>query len=402
MRTFHSSGNLFASITLLPLLVSFTLLNAAPTFGQTAANVDVERVVPTEPAESREMDWLPDSISLRGMRMDLADRSESGNLFLAEYVAKNETLDKWTVLFAVRFAKGDQYDPVLSVAKTAENIKSLKKRGDQIANFGVIEDIADGSWIIDFVMTDIETEAFEHSIFRYFKVEGGLISYQYARRAFLGEDAKRLHLWRDDPQAIGTQEEVADEFLESISKVRFEILAALTELDLGVKRIPRAYPADKSFVPTPQMALQWNPQSDPREWQIESMDANRNQFEFQLVLKGKSAVNSGEKVIQQIVFTKGSLREYVDAWKSQLESTDAAIKTSEKKNAEGSLTVTIRLPKTQEVSIRRFLKANDGIYMFAYTRPETRDDEYHEIWSTIIDEASLRANPQRWKWQDSS
>jgi len=51
-----------------------------------------------------------------------------------------------------------------------------------------------------------------------------------------------------------------------------------------------------------------------------------------------------------------------------------------------------------EMSLRRFIKAKDGIYMLAYhVRPSLKDEKRIATWREIVTGASLVTNPERQK-----
>lgn len=151
-----------------------------------------------------------------------------------------------------------------------------------------------------------------------------------------------------------------------------------------------------TFIPTPDMAMSWNPSADTRKWQPQFVDGNPSGFIMELVPAGQLINDWKEMVSQQTVFTPATLSEYVSTWKGMLKSTDPNAKLKETKNRDGSRTVVYSSLKANELGIRRFIKASDGIYMIAYhVRPQYKNATTTSTWNKIIAQAQLVPNPQR-------
>ena len=119
---------------------------------------------------------------------------------------------------------------------------------------------------------------------------------------------------------------------------------------------------------------------------------------MEFVPQGDSIKKWKELVAQQIVFTKESLRKYVDTWKGGLLKADSKVEVKEETMTDGSILVTYTSLKADETSIRRFIKGKDGVYMLAYhVRPNLKKDEIVKIWEDIIRTANLVPNPEKRK-----
>lgn len=154
--------------------------------------------------------------------------------------------------------------------------------------------------------------------------------------------------------------------------------------------------AHAKYVPTPEMAMSFNMDRDTTKWVPQFMDGDKSGIIFELVPEGESIDAWKEMVAQQIAFTKVSLRRYVDEWKAGLLKADSNIDMEEHQMVDGSIIVTYSSSSSQEASIRRFIKAKDGIYMLAYhVRPSLRDESRWAIWREIVGRASLVPNPQK-------
>ena len=151
-------------------------------------------------------------------------------------------------------------------------------------------------------------------------------------------------------------------------------------------------------VPTPEMAMGFAINKDPQKWVPQFMDGNKSGIIFEFVPDGQSINSWNEMVAQQIAFTKESLRKHVDDWKAMLLKADPKIEIKEEQSEDGSILVTYTSLAAKEMSMRRFIKAKDGVYMIAYhVRPALKDDARIKIWLEIITTANLVPNPEKRK-----
>ena len=137
---------------------------------------------------------------------------------------------------------------------------------------------------------------------------------------------------------------------------------------------------------------------DPQKWMPQFMDGDKTGIIFEFVPEGQKIDSWKEMVAQQIAFTKVSLRKHVDDWKAMLLRADPKIEIKEEQKEDGSILVTYTSLAAQEMSMRRFIKAKDGVYMIAYhVRPALKDEARVKIWLEIITAANLVPNPQKKK-----
>jgi len=137
---------------------------------------------------------------------------------------------------------------------------------------------------------------------------------------------------------------------------------------------------------------------DSRKWTPQYQNGTKSGFIMEFVPQGDSIKKWKELVAQQIVFTKESLRKYVDTWKGGLLKADSKVEVKEETMTDGSILVTYTSLKADETSIRRFIKGKDGVYMLAYhVRPNLKKDEIVKIWEDIIRTANLVPNPEKRK-----
>lgn len=156
--------------------------------------------------------------------------------------------------------------------------------------------------------------------------------------------------------------------------------------------------AQTKYVPTPEMAMSWDMGKDGRKWVPQYQNGDAQRMICELVPEGQAIDAWKEMGAQQIEFTPKPLREYFDVWKALLLQSDPKIKITEETMEDGSILATYISYVADEASIRRFFKANDGIYMLAYhVRPGLRTDAVWKLWRNVIADANLIPNPEKRK-----
>lgn len=154
--------------------------------------------------------------------------------------------------------------------------------------------------------------------------------------------------------------------------------------------------AQAKFVPTPDMAMSWDMGKDSRKWTPQFQDGNAQLIIFELVPAGQTIAAWKEMVAQQIDFTKIPLDEHFGGWKAMLLRADPRIKITEEKLGDGSILATYVSEAADEMSVRRFIKASDGVYMLAYhVRPKLKTDVIWDLWRGIVTSAHLIPNPEK-------
>lgn len=150
------------------------------------------------------------------------------------------------------------------------------------------------------------------------------------------------------------------------------------------------------YVPTPHMAVSVAFGDDEIPWKLQFMDGNAAKIIAEFTPPGQSIQNWKEMVAQEITFTRGSLAGHLKTWRSMVTKADPKILMEETKAKDGSITVIYRSTAFNEVSIRRFIKARDGVYALAYhMRLNQEKPERMDTWKAIIAKATLIPNPQR-------
>lgn len=152
-----------------------------------------------------------------------------------------------------------------------------------------------------------------------------------------------------------------------------------------------------NYVPTPEMAMSLGFEDDNSvQWSMQSLNGNSKKILAEFTPAGQPIASWIEMVAQEITFTKNSLSKHVSSWKQMVTTADPAIQIEEKENEDGSITIIYRSKAFNEFSIRRFIKAKDGVYALAYhMRLNQLDDARVAIWEGIISKAHLVKNPEK-------
>lgn len=151
-----------------------------------------------------------------------------------------------------------------------------------------------------------------------------------------------------------------------------------------------------NYVPTPEMAITFGFGEDTRKWKIQNMDGNSTQIVIEMVPDGQNIKSWKEMVAQQIVFTPLELDDFINNWLSGLYIADPNATILDKTKLNNSVTVQYESLSAKEIGIRKFTKAGDGIYMYAYhVRPESFDKKIYDFWLSNISASTLIANPAK-------
>jgi len=154
----------------------------------------------------------------------------------------------------------------------------------------------------------------------------------------------------------------------------------------------------QAAIPTPDSALKFHIEKDPRKWVVQHKDGSKAGFLMELVPAGDTIKAWKEMAAHQIVFTKKSLRKHADTFKELLLKADPKSEVAEETLKDGSILLTYTAKSADETSVRRFIKGKDGIYMLAYhVRPKIKNEENWRIWSEIVRAAELFPNPEKKK-----
>jgi hypothetical protein len=114
----------------------------------------------------------------------LASQAAENDESIQEFIPKDETIDAWTKLAAIR-TQSDVDDPAAMAKQVAKGIRQRYPK----APFKVMVNKKAGEAMIDFVVWPDDGSFAEFNVFRYAKhPRGGLLSQQYALRAY-GDDA---------------------------------------------------------------------------------------------------------------------------------------------------------------------------------------------------------------------
>ena len=152
------------------------------------------------------------------------------------------------------------------------------------------------------------------------------------------------------------------------------------------------------YVPTPDLAMSFKMGDDHRNWTMVSQNGNRNAIIAEFTVDKEDINNWSEMVAQQIDFGTLSLDQHFRNWVAMLKRADPKIVITEDHAADGSILATYDSKAFDEVSVRRFVKGTDGIYMLAYhVRHRVKNADTWNLWIKIVSKASLVPNPLRRK-----
>jgi hypothetical protein len=142
--------------------------------------------VPDAPAEDRPALKPPPSAAVLGQTLVLkSTQSSPSEELVAEYVPAAETLERWTLLLAVRVFRG-KLTPVQAEQMKAQEVAARRAQGDVMANSQSYS--KGGTRLIDFVLS--ESPIVEHNLMSFATLpDGRLVSYQLARRYYQNDPA---------------------------------------------------------------------------------------------------------------------------------------------------------------------------------------------------------------------
>ena len=165
------------------------------------------------------------------------------------------------------------------------------------------------------------------------------------------------------------------------------LLLLLTALTLNTATFAK-------FVPTPDSAMSFKMGDDPRKWTMVSQNGDRGSVIAEFTINREDIDHWSEMVAQQIDFTDLSLDRHFKNWETMLKRSDPKIVITEEHLADGSILATYDSQAFDELSVRRFVKGRDGVYMLAYhVRHRLKNPETWSLWTKIVSAASLIPNP---------
>lgn len=141
---------------------------------------------------------------------------------------------------------------------------------------------------------------------------------------------------------------------------------------------------------TIQSAIRSHLERDRRTWLPQYPLTNGTVVTIEWTLEGDSIESWKEMFDEKSIFTKDSIRQHLDIWKSLLTRVDPKAVVKEQKNADGGITVTYSSVPANEMGISRYFQGNDGIYILSYrVRPKLQNAQILKIWREIIATATL-------------
>jgi hypothetical protein len=125
------------------------------------------------------------TVAIDGRELKLAYEGEAEGDTIQEFIPSDETLETWTRLAAIR-----EYPELNNPLEVAEAIiKQLKERNPP-AHYEMMQNSKNGDVVLSFTVWPDDASFAEFNVFEYCRrPEAGLVSYQYAVRAY-GDDAE--------------------------------------------------------------------------------------------------------------------------------------------------------------------------------------------------------------------
>jgi hypothetical protein len=152
--------------------------------------------------------------------------------------------------------------------------------------------------------------------------------------------------------------------------------------------------AQATFVPTPDSAISFKMGDDPRNWTLVFQNGDRGGVIAEFTIDKESIDHWTEMVAQQIDIVPLPLDQHFGNWVTMLKRADPKIVITEEHLADGSILATYDSLSFDELSVRRFVKGSDGVYMLAYhVRHRLKKTDIWNLWTTIVSNALLVPNP---------
>jgi hypothetical protein len=152
------------------------------------------------------------------------------------------------------------------------------------------------------------------------------------------------------------------------------------------------------YVPTPDSAMSFKMGDDPRKWTMVFQNGDRGAVIAEFTIDREDIDHWSEMVAQQIDFVRLPLDQHFKNWVAMLKNADPKIVITEEHLDDGSILATYDSQAFDELSVRRFVKGSDGVYMLAYhVRHRLKNPEVWNLWTTIVSKASLVTNPMKKK-----
>ena len=154
--------------------------------------------------------------------------------------------------------------------------------------------------------------------------------------------------------------------------------------------------AQAKFVPTPDSAMSFRLGDDPRNWTMVFSNGDRGAIIAEFTINQEDIDHWSEMVAQQIDFVPLPLDQHFRNWVAMLKHADPKIVINFDHLADGSILATYDSQAFDELSVRRFIKGSDGVYMLAYhVRHRLKKPEIWSVWTAIVANASLVRNPEK-------
>ncbi len=123
------------------------------------------------------------TVTIDGRDLALAYEGEAEGEAIREFIPRDETLETWTRLAAIR-----EYPELNDPAEVVKVVIKRLEEHDPPIHYDLLENSKTGESVLDFTMLEVDKSFVEFNVFCFRKqAGGGITSYQYAVRAY-GDD----------------------------------------------------------------------------------------------------------------------------------------------------------------------------------------------------------------------
>lgn len=172
----------------------------------------------------------------------------------------------------------------------------------------------------------------------------------------------------------------------------------MTKVILAIVALLVATTAHAKYVPTPDSAMSFKMGDDSRHWTMVFQNGDRTSVIAEFTIDKEDIDHWSEMVAQQIDVVPLPLDQHFRNWVTTLKRADPKIVITQERLADGSILATYDSQSFDELSVRRFIKGSDGVYMLAYhVRHRLKKPDIWNLWTTIVSKASLVPNPMKRK-----
>ncbi len=146
---------------------------------------------------------------------------------------------------------------------------------------------------------------------------------------------------------------------------------------------------------SPQLQIAFNNGADQRQWAAKVTDKSHERILIEMAPAGDDFSASVEVLENQVVFTPATLNNYLKIWFLQQTEADPDFKIINTIHGHQDSLVIYLTPANNRITIRKFFKGSDGVYMLAYyTQEKSINYAIYNAWLSNIKTSTLVKNPE--------